>query len=261
MGDPGRGRPRLFDLRAERSLLTLIDDAELYGSVCAVQRELASWRFYHFEPEALRAASPVMSRLDMDSDGTGLSGVLDTMQQDGEGSASFERVRRELIHALPEVEDLSVVPTGDRRVLLEITQRGGAKFTGRVVSDGVLRFLALLVLAYVPSPGALVCFEEPENGVHPGRLQFLVEHLRNIARDRRRKWPCQVIVNSHSPYLVDYLEPAEMVVARASETGDTRFANVELDLFKTLPKLKQYIESGEATLGELWFRGDFDAVP
>ena len=64
------------------------------------------------------------------------------------------------------------------------------------------------------------CFEEPENGVHPGRLPFIADTLRGISErgmDGGRR--AQVLVNSHSPYLVDLLDPAEILLASLTERG------------------------------------------
>jgi predicted ATPase len=122
-----------------------------------------------------------------------------------------------------------------------------------------LRFLALLALAYAPGPPSLVCFEEPENGVHPGRLPFIVDTLRSITERRaeggRRS---QVLVNSHSPYLVDLLAPDEMLVALLRDEGQTHFVSVIEDLFRNRPALKELLESGERTLGEVWSEGWLD---
>ncbi|MCL4396687.1 MAG: ATP-binding protein [Chloroflexi bacterium] len=148
------------------------------------------------------------------------------------------------------------------RRLLAVVRDDGREFTARVLSDGTLRFLALLALAYAPQPPGLVCFEEPENGVHPGRLPFIVDTLRGITErgeDGARR--SQVIVNSHSPYLVDLLVPSEMLTATVTRSGRTRFSRLVEDLIDNKPALKESLESGEQTLGELWSQGSLDAKP
>jgi predicted ATPase len=251
------GKSRHFPAPAGRSVLTMIDDAELYPHVVALAHELSSWRFFHFEPEVLREASPAMDILELEPNGRGLSGFYDTLSS--RDPDRFKSAERALRRGIPEAREIRVLDTGDRRRLLAVVRDDGREFTARVLSDGTLRFLALIALAYAPQPPGLVCFEEPENGVHPGRLSFIVDTLRGIsqrgAEGGRRS---QVLVNSHSPYLVDLLEPNEMLVASLTDKSQTRFVSVGYDLFTGQPALKSFLESGEQTLGELWSQGSFD---
>lgn len=253
-----QGGGRLFPAPSPRSVLDMIDDAERYPHIAALKRELSSWRFFHFEPEALREPSPAMDILELEPGGRGLSGFFDTLAN--REPERFKSVERGLQRGIPEARGIKVLDTGDRRRLLAVVRDDGREFTTRVLSDGTLRFLALLALAYAPQPPGLVCFEEPENGVHPGRLPFIVDTLRGLsergAEGGRRS---QVIVNSHSPYLVDLLEPAELLLASLNEKGQTQFASVGHDLFSSRPALKDILEDGEQTLGELWSQGSLDA--
>ncbi len=252
------GRTRHFRSPAARSVLTMIDDAELYPHVVALADELSAWRFFHFDPEALREPSPAMDILELEPSGRGLSGFYDTLEK--KERPLFESAERALHkRGISEAQNIRVLDTGDRRRLLAIARQDGREFTARILSDGTLRFLALLALAYAPQPPSLVCFEEPENGVHPGQLPFIVDTLRSITARRatggRRS---QVLVNSHSPYLVDLLDPEEMLVASPGNEGQTHFASVTQDLFRNRPRLKELLESGDRTLGEAWSEGYLD---
>jgi predicted ATPase len=236
----------------------MIDDEELYPHIIALANELSAWRFFHFDPEALREPSPAMDILELEPSGRGLSGFYDTLER--KERLLFESAERALYkRGISEAQNIRVLDTGDRRRLLAIERQDGREFTARILSDGTLRFLALLALAYAPQPPSLVCFEEPENGVHPGRLPFIVDTLRSITERRaeggRRS---QVLVNSHSPYLVDLLDPGEMLVASLGHEEQTHFASVTQDLFRNRPRLKELLESGERTLGEAWSEGYLD---
>ena len=66
----------------------------------------------------------------------------------------------------------------------------------RVLSEGTLRLLGLLALTGVEDAPALVGFEEPENGVHPRRIQLIAE-LRKTQEDPQGQ--TQKIVTTHSP--------------------------------------------------------------
>jgi predicted ATPase len=67
--------------------------------------------------------------------------------------------------------------------------------------------------------------EEPENGIHPGNLEAVVELLRDLAVDPYEAPGDdnpfrQVIVNTHSPSLVQLLDPAELLFATADASKD-----------------------------------------
>ena len=89
------------------------------------------------------------------------------------------------------------------------------------LSDGTIRFIALLAILCHPEPPPLICIEEPEIAMHPDSIGLIAELLRK-ASERT-----QVIVTTHSPELVGLLPPepeAEYVVVceRDAEEG-TRF--------------------------------------
>jgi hypothetical protein len=58
-----------------------------------------------------------------------------------------------------------------------------------------LRVLALCAIAVNPWNGPLSAFEEPENGVHPRRLELIADLLTSLALEQGR----QLVVTSHSP--------------------------------------------------------------
>lgn len=253
------GKTRHFPVPSARSVFTIIDDAELYPHLVALASELSSWRFFHFEPEALREASPAMDVFELETDGRGLSGFYDTLHK--RDPERFGRAQHALKRALPEIEEIKVLDTGDRRRLLALKRHDGKEFTARVLSDGTLRFLAMLAMAYAPQPPGLICFEEPENGVNPARLPFIVDTLRGISQRGIEGGPrSQIVVNSHSPYLVDELAPDEMLHAFLRSDGSTQFDEVDKDIFHTRDHLKQLLEDGEKTLGELWAEGSLHVV-
>ena len=69
-----------------------------------------------------------------------------------------------------------------------------------VLSEGTLRILGLLALASVKEAPSLIGIEEPENGIHPHRLDLIALLLQERASD-----DTQVIATTHSPTLVDLI--------------------------------------------------------
>ena len=83
-------------------------------------------------------------------------------------------------------------------------------YSSRVISDGTLRVLGLLAMLAPGGPSTTIGFEEPENGVHPRRLQIVARLLDNAAHGHGK----QLIVTTHSSRLPDYVERAKLYARR-----------------------------------------------
>ena len=118
------------------------------------------------------------------------------------------------------------------------------------LSDGTIRFIALLAILCHPNPPPLICIEEPEIALHPDSIDLVVELLRN-ASERT-----QLIVTTHSPWLIDRLSatPDCVVVCerdRHPEKG-TQFNRLSRE------KLEDWLV--DYTLGDTWMRGALGGV-
>jgi predicted ATPase len=91
----------------------------------------------------------------------------------------------------------------------------GEELSPTAVSDGVMLVLAFLGICYHPSPPCILEIEEPENGVHHASLAYEVEVLHRLAQERK----VQVILTTHSPYLLDEVEMDEVHVFQKDEEG------------------------------------------
>ena len=68
-----------------------------------------------------------------------------------------------------------------------------------------MRIIALCVLAVDNHHSGLLCFEEPENGIHPMRLEVMANLMEQLSSDfmNTELKLRQVIVNTHSPRFVE----------------------------------------------------------
>ena len=121
------------------------------------------------------------------------------------------------------------------------------------LSDGTLRFIALLAVLLspgpsLPAPAPLVCIEEPELGLHPDAVAQLADLLVE-ASDRM-----QLVVTTHSDALVSALTSQPDTIVACERPG----AGTELrrlDPQKLASWLKDY------RLGDLWRMGELGANP
>jgi predicted ATPase len=94
------------------------------------------------------------------------------------------------------VSDVAVDEDHRRELLtLQVRDRSQTWHAARALSDGTLRFLALAISELDPSAQGLLCFEEPENGIHPERIPAMVRLLKDLSvapeEDRARGAFCQ----------------------------------------------------------------------
>jgi predicted ATPase len=117
------------------------------------------------------------------------------------------------------------------------------------VSDGILILLGYLAILFSPEPPRVLLIEEPENGVHPERLVEIIALIREIISKHPRT---QVILTTHSPYLVSHFSPEEVTLCHKEPDG-----SVSLHRLSESEAVKR--QSSIFTLGEIWTgEGDDD---
>jgi predicted ATPase len=156
-----------------------------------------------------------------------------------------QRFRRWLAHvqvALPNIEDITVREREiDRFLYLEAHFREGLRLPSWMLSDGTLRFLALTLLAYLPTSDAVYLIEEPENGIHPKALELVFQSLSSV-------YEGQVLMATHSPLLLQLSEPKDLLCFALTPEGATDIVRGDQH-----PKLKEWRR--EVSLGELLAAG------
>jgi hypothetical protein len=132
--------------------------------------------------------------------------------------------------------------TGDCFEMI-LLRNDGVEVPANLASGGTLVTLAFLTIAELS--GGLLLIEEPENGLHPGRLKEVVEMLRRVCKKRPDS---QVILTTHSPFLLDYAEPHEVRLFFRDEQSNVRVHHLE-DTPDIKDRLK-YMMLGELVFNE-----------
>ena len=216
-GDGGsRGRPAPVG----RSPLTVVGGTNTfdYPTVLAAKREMLSWRVLHLEPSAMRTPDAKSTRPHhISASGGRIPATLHAL------ASNDENIHAEITNRLrqlnSDIEDIDVHSDDARDQLALRARITGADnwLYGRSLSDGTLRYIALVLMLVDVRDRALLCIEEPENGIHPSRVQYLVDLLRDYAVDIEEPVAPdnplrQVMLNTHSPE-----------VARQFSFGDMMF--------------------------------------
>ena len=148
----------------------------------------------------------------------------------------------------PRFERMSTRVSGGT-IQFYLHERGfGSPIPATRLSDGTIRFMAILATLLAPDAPPLVCIEEPELGLHPDALATIGDLL--VQASSRM----QLIVTTHSDALVSALSgEADAVVACERHDAGTTLHRLDAERLATW--LEQY------ALGDLWRMGELGANP
>ena len=196
---------------------------------------LGSMRFLDLVPDRMRQPA-FPGQVLLGDRGENLPTVLRTICLDSKRKDTFIEWTRELTPM--DVADFEFpVDSVTGLVQLVICESGGNKVSAHSMSDGTLRFLAMLVALLSEDPARLYFFEEVDNGIHPSRLRLLIE----LFESQTAKGATQVVTTSHSPDLLSMVSDTTFehmsVVCRLEDTSESIIRPVsELSNAKELRK-------------------------
>jgi hypothetical protein len=249
-----RGTPRSVQrsssVLSQLKLSTASLRKEIAEGVNAVVRALNSIFILNPIPSHMRYFSPLAEKLA--NDAANIAGVLAALPD--ARRESVEATLQQYVKDLPE-KDIQRVWTEkvgpfatDAALLCAEAWKPGAeptKVDARAMSDGTLRFLAILTaLLTLPEHSQLI-IEEVDNGLHPSRSDMLINMLRTVGASRH----IDVLATTHNPALLNRLGPDMVpfvvVAHRNPESGVSELTLLE-DI-NNLPKLMASGPLGEAT--------------
>jgi predicted ATPase len=250
----GQAHPSYHERYLDHTVLSLPLYPPHYPHLVAIRQELANWFIFYFEPrERMRAPSPVKETRHIGLMGEDLAAFLNTLRALNE--RQFQGVEKALQMIVPSITGIDVSANDLGEVELRLRE-GDRSMPARVVSEGTLRVLGLLALGGAKEPPALLGFEEPENGIHPGRIRLVADYLKTQAQLGNS----QLIVTTHSPILPDMVPNASLFVCRkhGGRTEIQPYSSIG-ELFRA-SEIKEALDAEEAVpVSERIMRGDFDA--
>jgi predicted ATPase len=205
--------------------------------------------------DQLRSPNTLAAAATLDGTGSNLANVFGTLTR-----VQQSDLARQLCQLVPLFRDVDVIPVGPGTHQLRFQDRWRDEvwYAPYQVSDGTMLLTAFLTLQYQIPPVELLTIEEPERGLHPYLLEQLVAFLRKLSRGEVGKAPIQVVLATHSPELLEYLEPQEVrFLGRDPEDGSTTVRKVPTDD----PDWPSYFREYENSLRAAWLSGGLGGVP
>jgi predicted ATPase len=209
---------------------------------------------YDFAPIYL--SSKISSGGSMDRTGQGIANtLLDILLANRD---SFDELQERLTQLVPNIKKI-VLPRGENQTFsLELVDRYSEHhIPASDISDGTLRILGFLTALYQENTPSIICFEELENGVHPWLLHKMMELLKIVSTQGIIGKPVQVLITTHSPVLLNYVEPHQVRAVELDKEGKTQVHKLPTDS----ARFQKALEAYDGALGELWFTNVFGGNP
>lgn len=219
-----------------RTVLSSAQNADETRTAVLVRQEMRSWRQLQLEPTSLRAVDDFESTPRLDASGRHIPAVLNRLAtaNKNDGERVFTNLANSLISLVEDVREVRIDRDEVRRALrFMMKDRNNLELPASSLSDGTMRFVALSVIELDPREGGVICLEEPENGIHPQRVNAMLDLLYRIAADADIESGVdnplrQVIISTHSPSVVKYLARDDILfaVSALSVVGDRKVRSV-----------------------------------
>ena len=238
-----QGRGKRVDLNRSHIVLVQAESMTLRKEVLEGIKQVLSQlqQIFVFDPipSHMRNYTPFSEKLQ--ADGSNIAGVLAALE--GNRKEEVEATLTQYLKVLPErdIKRIWTEPVGKFQTdAMLYCQEGWEDTSSHTVdapgmSDGTLRYLAIVTAMLTRRSGSLLVIEEVDNGLHPSRAHVLVDMLRTLGKARH----IDVVVTTHNPALLDAagarMVPFITVAHRNDATGASQLTQLE-DVLQ-LPKL------------------------
>jgi predicted ATPase len=186
-------------------------------------REIVTgWQFLSLMPDPMgRPAAKRLAtkgRLLLNKDGSNIAQYLLDVRE--KCAAVFDSIVESMKFVLDYAENFEPVETSEIQRMMYVRMReADFEIPGWLISTGTIRALALLAVLRHPDPSPLIVIEEIENGLDPRTLHMVLDEVREVVQSGRS----QVILTTHSPYLLDLLPLQTVIFIERDHGGDPVF--------------------------------------
>lgn len=196
-------------------------DKSILSAELEIRRYVESWQFLSMNTFLMGEAYPQKKTggaITLNQDGRNIAEYLLSIRD--KNIEVYRGILETLQYVLPYAKDLQPQITSEleKMVYLQLTEQD-FKLPGWMLSTGTLKILALLAVFRNPEPSPLIVIEEIENGLDPRTIHLVVSEIRRYIENGNG----QVLITSHSPYLLDQLDISQIVFVERKD-GNVQFS-------------------------------------
>lgn len=242
-----------FTHKSNSLLLSLRDGNPLLLSpdIAIFQNYVFNWQFLYLNAHEM-GKPVVQNRLSkeirLNYDGRNIAEYILWIR--AMGQEYMDSLVRKMVFVLPYIKQLqpNIHETFNREVelLLHESHVNSKPIPGWLLSSGTLRILALLSMFDTPKKPSVLFVDEIENGLDPRTIGLLLGEIRNETTSANM----QVVITTHSPYLLDLL-PIESIITSEKKVDFSKF-----HIPASEERLKAWID--KFTPGRLYTTGKFN---
>ena len=198
-----------------------VKDGEIKHS--SLKSFVENWQFLTLVPHFM--TEPIFQKrtygkIRLDKTGMNIAEYLQSVRD--KDIQVFKGIIETLKVILPYAANLEPAITSEleRKVYLNLSEKNiSVKLPGWLLSTGTLRLICLLAVPRHPDPPSVVVIEEIENGLDPQTVHLIIEELRYFAESGKG----QIILTTHSPFLLDLLSLDHVIVTERDDSGSPQF--------------------------------------
>lgn len=197
------------------------------------------YQFNDTSPTSLiRKSCHIADNRSLRQNGSNLSAFLYLLKQNH--APDFQRIERAVRRIAPFFGSFSLEPSklNPELIQLEWTDtHHHTHFGAASLPDGLLRFICLATVFHQPSLPPIIVLDEPELGLHPAAIVYIVELMKKRSAD------CQILAATQSVTMLNQLEPENVWVTERHD---------EESVYKRLAEedLEDWLDS--YSIGEIW---------
>ncbi len=197
---------------------------------------------YDFYPKYSKQSTQITGPSELEPDGSNLAIVLKTILEDKEKTEKLSDILRSI---LPFVEKIGVEKLLDKSLITSLKEvYSKEKLPAFLISDGTMNITALIIALYFEMKPFLI-FEEPERNIHPYLISRVMEMMRDVSEDMKRR---QIIMTTHNPEVVKYADVDHLLFMYRDENGFSRISRPS-----EKEQVKTFLES-DVSLEDLYVR-------
>lgn len=161
-----------------------------------------------------------------------------------------KKIERELLKYIKQlldhdIEALSFSKIGEMKessqLYLEENVNGKTiKLHSDIISDGTLRFIAIIGVLLLQPSGSILAIEEVDNGIAPSKTKLLLDIINDISYEKK----IDVILTTHNTALMNYLS-RELFDYIFFVYRDEKSGNSQIQRIADIPRIAKLMSFGE----------------